>query len=64
MRIQRAVVNRLRKAGDDLLFFKDGGALMGRDHDECTVDGSYPTDLGFLRIADALTPVLRQVLKL
>jgi len=27
------------------------------------VDGTHPTDLGFMRMADALEPVLREALK-
>ncbi len=37
--------------------------LLG-DDGEATVDGTHPTDLGFLRYADAIAPVLRGVLGL
>ena len=59
---QRQTVDRLRAAGDALIFFHDGGTLLGDDFDECTVDGVHPTDLGFLRMADGLEPVIREVL--
>jgi lysophospholipase L1-like esterase len=36
--------------------------LLGHD-EEATVDGTHPTDLGFMRMADALEPILRQALK-
>lgn len=61
--IQKAVVRRLNRAGDRRVFFLDGGRLLGRDFDECTVDGVHPTDLGFMRIADGLTPVIRRILR-
>jgi lysophospholipase L1-like esterase len=38
------------------------GNLLGHD-EEATVDGTHPTDLGFMRMADALEPVLRQALR-
>jgi len=61
---QRSVIDGLRKKGDKFVYFKDGSELLGKDFDECTVDGAHPTDLGFMRMADALTPVLRGILKL
>lgn len=49
-------------AGDRALIYVPAGDLLGTDG-EATVDGVHPTDLGFLRIADALEPHLRRVLK-
>ncbi len=46
------------------IFFQDGGELLGEDFEECTVDGVHPTDLGFMRIANGLTPVVRGILGL
>lgn len=59
---QRDGVEGLRAAGDGRIDFLDGGALLGDRFDECTVDGTHPTDLGFLRMADALEPALRRLL--
>ena len=59
---QQHEVERRRAAGDDRIFFHDGADLLGDDFDECTVDGAHPTDLGFLRIAHGLAPVLARVL--
>jgi len=36
--------------------------LLGEDFDECTVDGVHPTDMGFMRIARGLEPVIRKIL--
>jgi lysophospholipase L1-like esterase len=60
---QRAEVARWRREGDKNIYFLNGGDLMGKDFHECTVDGGHPTDLGFMRMADAMTPVLRGILK-
>ncbi|MBD0382973.1 SGNH/GDSL hydrolase family protein [Paenibacillus sp. WST5] len=60
--IQIQTVDQRRELGDDNIFFCDGSKLLGEDAFECTVDGSHPTDLGFLRMADGLTPVLKQIL--
>jgi lysophospholipase L1-like esterase len=39
-----------------------GAGLLGGDG-EATVDGTHPTDLGFMRIAEALRPVLERALR-
>ena len=33
--------------------------FAGRDGDGCTVDGVHPTDLGFMRMAEKIAPVLK-----
>ncbi len=43
------------------LYYVEGENLLGDDMDG-TTDGSHPNDLGFMRQADALEPVLRKVL--
>lgn len=60
---QSGLVKELREAGDERIFFCDGADLLGDAWNECTVDGVHPTDLGFLRIADGLTPVLKEILR-
>lgn len=37
--------------------------LLGHDQ-EATVDGTHPTDLGFMRMADAMEPILREALRI
>ena len=65
MEFQRDLVAESRRKGDKLVEFVDGAALLGSDDfDECTVDGVHPTDLGFLRMANALEPRVRAVLNL
>ena len=60
--IRDTYLNAVR-AGDCHVRFADGGTLFGTaDRDLCTVDGVHPTDIGFLRMADALEPVLREML--
>ena len=39
------------------------GSVQLGDDGEDTVDGSHPTDLGFMRMADAFAPVLTKALK-
>lgn len=56
----RAAFGRLQSAGVNNIHLVPGPALLGPDG-EGTVDGSHPTDLGFLRMADALAPVLRSL---
>jgi len=59
---EQALVNELREQGDLNIYFFDGSKSLGEDYFECTVDGSHPTDLGFLRMANAFEPVLKTLL--
>ena len=52
----------LLKSGQKKLFYVPNAKLFGADG-EATVDGTHPTDLGFLRMADAIEPTLRKALK-
>jgi hypothetical protein len=58
----RKVYEKLKAAGDNNLYYLEGDRLLG-DDGEATVDGSHPTDLGFVRqaaaFADALAPILK-----
>ncbi|MFC3803476.1 SGNH/GDSL hydrolase family protein [Cohnella sp. GCM10012308] len=58
----KETVERLRQEGDANIYFQDGDELLGDRFDECTVDGVHPTDLGFLRMADGLMPMLSGIL--
>jgi hypothetical protein len=62
--IQRSFVAARRKDGDLSVHFLDGQKVLGDDFDECTVDGSHPTDLGFMRMARSFEPVFRKILRL
>lgn len=57
----RAAYERLMKAGVEHLHYVPSDGLLG-DDDEATVDGTHPTDLGFVRMVDAFEPVLRRLL--
>ncbi|HTE08334.1 MAG TPA: SGNH/GDSL hydrolase family protein [Flavitalea sp.] len=52
----------LQKSGMKGLWYKSGNDLLGSDH-EATVDGVHPNDLGMMRIAKALLPVIRSILR-
>ena len=56
----KAVCQRLTKAGG--MYYLRGADLLGDDN-EGTVDSSHPTDLGFVRQADAFEKALRPLLK-
>ncbi len=58
----REIYAQLVKAGQRKLFSVSAAKLLGTDG-EATVDGTHPTDLGFLRMVDAIEPVLRRALK-
>lgn len=51
----------LQKEGVQGLFYIEGDGLIG-DDSEGTTDASHPSDLGFMRQADAFEPILRAAL--
>jgi lysophospholipase L1-like esterase len=52
-------------AGDKNVYFIDGQTYFGRDNREaCTVDGCHPNDLGFMRMAETIYPVLKKILEI
>ncbi len=57
----RKVYDELKSAGDENLYYLEGEKLLGDDN-EGTVDSSHPTDLGFMRQADAFTKALEPIL--
>jgi hypothetical protein len=59
----RRTYSRLRSEGVRHLHYLRGKRLLADDRDNlATVDGSHPTDLGFMRQADAFYEVLRPIL--
>jgi lysophospholipase L1-like esterase len=58
----RAEYDKLVKSGDKALYYIAGESLLGADSED-TVDGSHPTDLGFLRQAEAMSKVLTPLVK-
>ena len=57
----RPAYDRLVADGVEGLHYLPGDPQLG-DDGEGTVDGSHPTDLGFLRMADAFAPALAPLL--
>jgi hypothetical protein len=57
----RQIFDELKGSGDEQLFYLEGEHLLGDDN-EGTVDSSHPTDLGFMRQADAFGEALRPIL--
>lgn len=58
----RVIYDSLIKQGDQNLYYIPCDDLYG-DDDESTVDGGHATDLGFYRMAQAITPVLKNILE-
>lgn len=59
---QRSLVKRFREEGDERIFFLDGYLMLGEGYAESTVDGTHPTDYGFMLMADGMEPALRHCL--
>ena len=56
---QKKVVKEHQKY-DSNIYFLDGHKLLGKYETEATVDGSHPTDLGFMLISDYLEKYLNK----
>jgi len=57
------IYSRLKSEGVKHLHYLSGDRLLGDDLDNlATVDGSHPTDLGFMRQADAFYEALKPIL--
>ena len=52
----------MKADGDAAVYYVPTGSLLGNDGED-TVDGTHPTDLGFLRMAEGMAPVLREALR-
>lgn len=57
----RGAYERLTASGVKNLHYVEGEHLLGDDY-EATTDGSHPSDLGMMRMAEALAPVLKPLL--
>lgn len=57
----RRLYDEWRKGGDKHLHYVSSAYLLGGDGED-TVDGLHPTDLGFMRMADGIEPVLREAM--
>lgn len=58
----RQAYEKLLQAGVERLAYLQGEKLLASDRDD-TTDGSHPNDLGFFRHANAMEPVLKQLLR-
>ena len=60
----RATYERALQEGDRNVYFLDGETFFaGEDAELCLVDGIHPNDLGFYRMALAIEPTLKAILK-
>lgn len=55
------IFGQLKGEGMQKIYYLSGADLLG-DDGEGTVDGAHPTDAGFMRMADGLEPLLKQIL--
>jgi hypothetical protein len=55
------VYRKLRQGGDRNLHYVKGRSLFGDDN-EGSLDASHPSDLGYMRMAECLFPVLKKLL--
>ncbi len=53
-----------KAAGDTGISLVEGWSLLGPADGDCLVDGQHVNDLGFQRMAERLSPILRAMLGL
>ena len=57
-------VEKAKALGDNNVYFIPGESLFGTEfRDACTVDCCHPNDIGFLRMAQTIYPVLKEILE-
>lgn len=59
--LQRAF-KTLKDSGLKQIYYKKGDGMIGDDY-EGTVDGQHPNDLGMMRIAESLEPVIKKIVR-
>lgn len=65
MQIIHNTYQNAKNAGDTKVWFLDGGKFFGEyGRAECTVDGCHPNALGFMRMAENVYPVLKEMLEM
>jgi lysophospholipase L1-like esterase len=57
-----ATYEKAKARGDNNVYFIDGETLFAICKKDGTVDGTHPNDLGFYSMAEAIAPVLEQIL--
>jgi len=58
----RNIFDKLKKSGIKDLYYIEGASLFG-DDSEASLDSSHPSDLGYMRMAEALFPLLKKLCK-
>ena len=62
--IIKSTYNNAIKNGDKNVYFIDGETFFGdTERSICTIEGCHPTDLGFMRMAERIYPVLKSILE-
>jgi len=56
------VYKTLKKSGLKQIYYMKGDGMIGNDF-EGTVDGVHPNDLGMMRMAEALEPAIKKIVK-
>lgn len=53
-----------KSSGDKGVYFIDGETYFGKaNRESCTIEGCHPNDLGFMRMAETIYPVLKQIIE-
>jgi hypothetical protein len=60
--VLRQSYHQMVESGLKNIFYLPCTELLGHD-EEATVDGTHPNDLGFMRMANVMEPILRQALE-
>ena len=62
--IVKATYEHAKEQGDNNVWFIDGFTLFGKfGRDECTIDGTHPNTLGYMRMSEKIYPVIKEILE-
>lgn len=62
-RVVKNTYENAMSAGDQSVYFIDGETFFGKANREaCTIEGCHPNDLGFMRMAETIYPVLKEII--
>ena len=62
--VVKATYENALRAGDQNVYFIDGETFFGdTDRELCTVDRIHPNDLGFVKMASVVEPIIKKILE-
>lgn len=58
---QKNMVDKMKRNGDQHIYYIDGRKLLGKDYHEMTIDTIHPNDIGFMMMANSLEKYFKRI---